>query len=329
MLGLPTHLPSVGKVVVGRQGWILLVDELKYLVYNKPWLSNPGTLEDSPPNTGVDPLSAILYFDRELKQRGINLIVVPVPVRPLVCPEAVISPQHFENYPRVPNLATWQQGFFDHLEMNGCRAVDLTPTFLEHRDSDRGPVFLPTESHWTGYGMVVAGKEIAALVKQQEWYGTSDKRMVDREWMTVDHTGDLSERLARGLQGVEVVPPEIKDVALGPVRMPVRRVTFNDQGRSVAIETRNPDSPVVVVGDSYVAFGAESGYGLGQQLADELGIAVDVLSTNAGGANDARMNLIRAAVADPTYLAGKKCVIWCFASRELVGVKWFPLSFPP
>lgn len=329
MLGLPTHLPSVGQVVVGKQGWILLVDELKYLAYNKTWLSHPAALENTPPHTGVDPLSAILYFDRELKNMGITLIVVPVPVRPLVYPEAVLTPSHFEDYPRVPNLATWQEGIFDHLEMNGCRVVDLTQTLIDHRASDRGPVFLPTESHWTGFGMVVAGKEIAALVKQQDWYGRTEKRMVERKWMTVDHAGDLTERLVRGLQGVDVVPPEMKDLVLGPVEMPVRKVMFSEEGRSIEVETRNPGSPVVVVGDSYVAFGAASGWGIGQQLADELGIAVDVLSTNAGGANEARMNLIRAAVSNPRYLAGKKCVIWCFASRELVGVEWFPLSFPP
>jgi hypothetical protein len=84
---------------------------------------------------------------------------------------------------------------------------------------------------------------------------------------------------------------------------------------------------VVIIGDSYTDFGSARGFGIGHQLAFELGFPPDLLTTKGGGANAARMNLIRAAASDPTYLTRKKCVIWCFASRDMVGEQWFVTPF--
>ena len=81
-------------------------------------------------------------------------------------------------------------------------------------------------------------------------------------------------------------------------------------------------SPVLLLGDSHTLVfhaGADmhgTGAGLADQLAAELGIAVDVIGVRGSGATPARVNLMRRAKADPAYLAGKKVVIWCFAARD-------------
>ena len=81
-------------------------------------------------------------------------------------------------------------------------------------------------------------------------------------------------------------------------------------------------SPVILLGDSHTLVfhsGQElhgTGAGLADQLAAELGIAVDVIGVRGSGATPARVNLLRRAKAEPAYLAGKKAVIWCFAARE-------------
>jgi alginate O-acetyltransferase complex protein AlgJ len=324
---LPPLVPSVKHVVIGRHGWILLKSELEYLIDNKPKVLVGDAGEDSLPRGAVDPRTAILYFNRELKKMGITLIVVPVPVRPLVYPGSVLDSPRLTDLPRPPYLFRKQKEFFDHLESNDCEAVDLTPTFIDHRASARGPVFIPTESHWTGFGMYVAGQEIAEAVKRMDWYSTWGKTSIQQEWLTIDHMGDLSKRISDGLEGTDVTPTGLHDVALGPVQMDVRKVTSSVENRSVPIERRNPESPVVIVGDSYTDFGSAQGFGIGHQLAFELGFPLDVLTTKGGGANAARMNLIRAAQSDPNYLTGKKCVIWCFASRDMVGEQWFVTPF--
>jgi alginate O-acetyltransferase complex protein AlgJ len=93
-------------------------------------------------------------------------------------------------------------------------------------------------------------------------------------------------------------------------------------------------SPIVLLGDSHTLVfhsGQElhgTGAGLADQLAAELGLAVDVVGVRGSGATPARVNLLRRAKADPAYLAGKKVVIWCFAAREFTeGSGWQPLKF--
>ena len=58
------------------------------------------------------------------------------------------------------------------------------------------------------------------------------------------------------------------------------------------------------------------GAGLPDQLALELGFAVDLVAVRGSGATPARATLLRLARANPGYLAGKKLVIWCFGARE-------------
>ena len=58
------------------------------------------------------------------------------------------------------------------------------------------------------------------------------------------------------------------------------------------------------------------GAGLADQLALELGIAVDLVAVRGSGATAARLNLLRRAQRDPSYWANKRLVIWCFAARE-------------
>ncbi len=93
-------------------------------------------------------------------------------------------------------------------------------------------------------------------------------------------------------------------------------------------------SPVVVMGDSHcLVFHAGgdlhgTGAGLADQLAAELGRAVDVIGVRGSGATPARVNLLRRAKADPAYLANKKWMVWCFAALEFTeSAGWSPVPF--
>jgi len=68
---------------------------------------------------------------------------------------------------------------------------------------------------------------------------------------------------------------------------------------------------------------------LPDQLALELGFAVDLVAVRGSGATPARINLYRNGRADAGYLKGKKLVIWCFAAREFTesqGWRLVPVS---
>ena len=128
--------------------------------------------------------------------------------------------------------------------------------------------------------------------------------------------GDLTEG-----KGSEERPARVVEAADTPV--PAAQVSLEDKA-----------SPVVVLGDSHcLVFHAGgdlhgTGAGLADQLAAELGRAVDVIGVRGSGATPARVNLLRRAKADPSYLANKKWIVWCFAAREFTeSAGWSPVPF--
>ncbi len=99
------------------------------------------------------------------------------------------------------------------------------------------------------------------------------------------------------------------------------------------MEWHNPESPVVIIGDSNIIWWRDQEGALFHQLSADLGFPVDNLATTGGGATNTRLNFIRTAFAEPDYLKGKKVVIWCFTSRSFYnshdGWKLVPLDKVP
>ena len=120
----------------------------------------------------------------------------------------------------------------------------------------------------------------------------------------------------------------------GSEELPARVVEAADTNPAGNSPLEDKASPVVVMGDSHcLVFHAGgdlhgTGAGLADQLAAELGRAVDVIGVRGSGATPARVNLLRRAKADPAYLANKKWIVWCFAAREFTeSAGWSPVPF--
>lgn len=73
------------------------------------------------------------------------------------------------------------------------------------------------------------------------------------------------------------------------------------------------------------------GAGLADQLAYELGFALDVVAVRGSGATPARFNLFRRARRTPGFWDGKRLVIWTFSVREFTqadGWRRVPIDAP-
>ena len=90
---------------------------------------------------------------------------------------------------------------------------------------------------------------------------------------------------------------------------------------------------VLLLGDSFTniftleGMGWGSAAGLAPQLALALGRPLDVIAQNDAGAFATRQALSRELHAGQDRLAGKRVVVWEFASRELSVGDWKPLEF--
>jgi hypothetical protein len=284
------------EVFIGPEGWLFFAPELRLLSVGKFWGAEARQIAVARKPDEADPIAAIVDFCNQLKQRGIGLVLVPVPPKAAIYPDKVLPDFDLDG----ENTAPYLTRFYDELRGNGVEVLDLAPVFWQQRESDRGHVFCKTDTHWSGNGCVLAARAMAEKVKLTP----SSRRDYTANWKQIEFTGDLVTLLPHG-----VAKP-------GSEKTFVRVVTDKASGAAVKPD---PDSPLLLMGDSHTLVYHDfitQGAGLVDQLADELGFPPDLIGTRGSGATAVRVDLYRRTRKDPGYLAKKKMIIWCFSPRE-------------
>jgi hypothetical protein len=296
------------KVIVGRDGFLFLRKEVD-MVSGPGFLSHRavvrrGTGEGRGDRKASDPVAAISDFGRQLGARGIRLVFVPLPAKPFIYPEKV-----WPGYPPEAGPAgNRDRGpFRAKLEAAGVPVLDLTEDLW--RGKGRGELYLKRDTHWTPMGLGIAADRIAAYVSPIAGPG---RESYPSERRTATHAGDLM-RMIDLLPGAGLFPPETVPI----VQIPA----LGDES-----------SPVLLLGDSFtnvysrreLEWGERAG--LGEQLMLRLGLPVQVLALNGGGATGVREMLARR----PGALRHKKVVVWACSARDLFdeAVAWEMVPLP-
>jgi hypothetical protein len=299
-------------VVQGSKGWYFLPGELRHVSVGKFWGPEAAAVSKATNPNNADPLPAILDFKKQLDAAGIDLILVPVPAKVFVYPEAITGGD--PTGPAPARMDTFHQQFYDELKKDGVTVVDLLPDLLAQRNGPDGAMFCKQDTHWSGMATVLAADKIAALLKDKPWLAAAPKIKTSSSLHDTEITGDLWGMITAN-------PPAKETVKL-------RFVGTDGSSGMTAIPT-DKESPVLLLGDSHTLVfhdGGDmlaTGAGLADQLTNDLGIAVDLIGVRGSGATPSRINLMRKIHGDPTYLAKKKVVIWCFTVREFTeGSGW-------
>ncbi len=294
---------AAGKItVVGRDGWLFFAGELRHLGVGQFWGPDAAKVSKATKPEDADPLPVILDFKEQLDKAGVELLLVPVP------PKAIIYPDKLtDNMAGDQRLDAHHQAFYKLLAEKGVTVLDLTPVFKTHRLDAAGAMYCRQDTHWSPRACVITAELLAKQIKSRPWFDAVPKHAYVSEEKSVAITGDLLRDLA--------------DDKLSKESLPMRFIGVKtDDG----LEPVSPSaaSPVVLLGDSHCLvfhIGDDMharGAGLADQMAFELGFPVDLVGVRGSGATPARVNLIRKARSDETYLAGKKLVVWCFSARE-------------
>ena len=318
-------------VVAGNDGWLFLTGELRHICAGKFWGREAPSVSKAVRAEAADPLPAILDFNAQLKKIGVKLLLVPVPPKAVIYPEMLPG---FTNRNEKARLDIFHQEFYALLRTNGVDVLDLTDLFLQNKDDSQcdkaankntaGRAFAASpsssgqdgasphenlycrqDSHWSGQGCALAAQKIAAGIKPLLGGNAPQTNPFRSEWKTIEIAGDLWQVL--------------NDRNIVREKTGIRRI-FN----SGAGEPATPDGSgkIILLGDSHnLVFHAGDdmlfqGAGLPDQLAFELGFAVDLIAVRGSGATPARINLLRRARRNKDYWKSKKCVIWCFSARE-------------
>ena len=292
---------SGASAVAGEDGWLFFAPELRHLSVGRFW--GDAATEVSRAGQGADALPAIVDFNRQLEERGIHLILLPVPVKAAVWPDKISDAFSVEEGKAVPRVDPYHEEFYRVLREKGVDVLDLSPVFRKQRHTEHGPVHCRQDTHWSGAGIVKAAGMLADRIRAMDWFASPEEPRYEREWDEVEITGDLVRMLT---EEAEAPPPE---------KLQLRFV-----GGAEAPEV-DEESPVLLMGDSHCLVfhsGGDlhaTGAGLPDQLTAELGIPVDLMGTRGSGSTTVRVDLYRRCARDSDYLAGKKVVIWCFTAR--------------
>lgn len=278
-----------GMTVTGSDGWLFLRSELRHIGVGPFWGEAAAKVSKASSPAKADPLPVIIDFHEQLKAMGIELIVAPVPCKALVYPEKLGGPAE-------GRIDTVHQEFYAHLAAKGVKVLDLAEVFAKEK-ATKPVLYCKTDTHWSPYACELTAKLIKDRLGSPAWLETKPGTFTTAtDTRTI--VGDLTD-------------------GKGSEELPVRVVTGTD-----GAATEDKASPIILLGDSHTLVfhaGQElhgTGAGLADQLAAELGMAVDVIGVRGSGATPARVNLLRRARANADYLAGKKLIIWCFAARE-------------
>ena len=310
------------KAVLGRSGWL-------YYAPGVTAVSGPGFLEpaqlalraaaalDDEGTVAPDPRPAILDFAAFLRSRGITLVVMPVPDKASLQPVELTgrsrdgsgTPAHNPDRGRLAN----------DLRAAGVVVFDPMPETLS---AGAPPRFLQQDTHWRPEWMDQVAVTLARLLGDHA-LAVGPARAWHRTAKAVSRVGDVTDML--GLpEDQTLYAPE--------------SVTI-DEVRDAEDKLFEPSekAAVLLLGDSFTnvfsldAMGWGEGAGLGPHLALALGRDIDVIAQNDSGAFATRQRRWNArAGGEPggsDRLAGKKVVVWEFASRELAVGNWKPLDW--
>ena len=285
-------------VILGVDGWFFLSSDIRFLSVGQFWGADAAKVSRAHKPESADPIPAIVDFHEQLKKRGIDLLLMPVPPKAATYPEKILPEIDLHGETAAPYLAR----FYDELRKREIDVVDLSSVFLQNRANEHGPVFCKTDSHWSGFGCVLAAQTIKEKIHEK--LAGQPRKNYAAEWKETTIKGDLGD----------LAGPNTKK--LEPEKIAVRTISDKETGAAV---NPDPNSPLLIIGDSHTLvfhdFLAEKS-GLLDQVAYETGFAPDLIGTRGSGATSVRVSLYRRARKDPDYLAKKKMIVWCFAARE-------------
>jgi len=293
------------QVYLGRDAWLFYRPDVDY-VTGPPFL-DPSQLRHRARVERVqpDPVKAIVDFRNQLAARGIDLIVMPVPMK------AGIDANKFTNH--VDGSAPLHNASFiefkARLENAGVRLFDPGPFLM--RGKNGAALYLESDTHWRPETMQRVAENLASLIPPSTSTTRAPFQLVAKE---VSGLGDIARMLS--------LPPS--QALYRPEKVTVHEVLSGN-----AAWRSSSDADILLLGDSFSnifsleALGWGESAGFAEHLSHALGDRpLDSILRNSDAAFATREILARDLARGRDRLAVKKLVVWEFAARELAFGDW-------
>ena len=274
---------------------------------------------------------AITEYNAALKEKGIELIFVPVPPKAVIFPDKLDKTLKIRVKGKKPaRLDSSLQAAYALLRAKGVRVVDPTDALLASReDKKAGSIFPKSGSTWSPRAAEITGALIAAELKGPKWANQPGKDgPLITEAATLAYAGPLA-----------------------PSDMPAETLALRNIGRSADGKMRSVTfstggHPLALIGDANLLAWREANNpanssgafaSLADQLAFEFQTTPDLFPGRTDGRNAARQRILREATNGRNPLSSTKTLIWVVQATDFALSDWkrvplrldFKLSVPP
>ena len=295
-------------VVIARDGYMYYADGLKYSM-GSGFLDAERLRNELANGNAVDPRPVIFQLHDALKALGVQLIVLPLPDKSTIHPNALAA--NLQVNAPLQN-SSWPQ-FVRDLRAHDVTVVDPTQALF---DAERRGVsqYLPRDTHWNADG-VNTGADV--LMKALDSLGIAKG---NAGYTSVAHMYDRTQDLVALLD----LPRTIATAQNEHMNLRVSQIRDRD-GKPW---TSDSSSDVMFVGDSF--FELYSSYpneekaasGFVEQMSYRLQRSIDRHASQTFGTYDTRTPLGKSLKELAVNMRGKKVVVWEFAMRKLVLNGW-------
>jgi len=250
------------------------------------------------------PFAAIADFDRQLRGRGLDFLLVVLPSRLEIYPELACELAATDGF---AGMGAATQRFLLELNRAGVETLSLTGPFVAARfgADPADQLFLRSDPHWTPRGAELAAKVVAEQVARFPWFERGsivegrDVRIEPR-----DFGYDPGPALAK--RGAEVEPVSGNTLWTG----------------DKLFDAADESSPITVLGDSNVRLHSMTACDFCTQLCRFTGWKIDAIQAYGGAAEQVRRKLAR---REPSEWQGKQLVVWVVPETLLVPTEWWKL----
>jgi hypothetical protein len=174
-------------VIAGVDGWFFLSSDIRFLSVGQFWGADAAKVSRAHKPESADPIPAIVDFHDQLKKRGIDLLLMPVPPKAAIYPEKILPDVDLHGETAAPYLAR----FYDELRKREIDVIDLAPVFLQNLTNEHGPVFCKADTHWSGFGCVLAAQTIKEKIHDK--LPGQPRKDYAAEWKEITIKGDLGD----------------------------------------------------------------------------------------------------------------------------------------
>ncbi len=296
------------QVYLGRDAWLSYRPDVDYIT-GPPFL-DPSQMRYRARVNQVqpDPAWAIVDFRNQLAARGIDLIVMPVPMKPGIDADK-LSASAKGNAP-LHNASFTE--FKERLENAGVRVFDPGPSLIQRKAVLRGaPLYLENDTHWRPETMEFVAEKLSFIITPPGPLPRAPLEFSERE---ISGLGDIARMLS--------LPPTQN--LYRPEKVAIHEVLSGN-----AMWRPSKDADILLLGDSFSnifslnALGWGESAGFAEHLSRALGgHPLDCILRNSDAAFATREILSRELARGRDRLAGKKLVVWEFATRELAFGDW-------